>query len=92
MAMSMTPHTFRKLFDQKPIQVGVDGLVGRVMRGRTPLEFFKLSNEPGKRLSWIVGPDSLQEFLATHSGFLLRGGVCCVVWLTLTLTLTLPSL
>lgn len=39
----------------------VRGICGRVTKGRTEDDFRLLSDEPNKRLSWVVGPDGLER-------------------------------
>lgn len=51
-AVEVTPEEFARCWREK-IPGQYRGVNGRFIRGTTPEEFSKLSNEPGKKLSWV---------------------------------------
>jgi hypothetical protein len=57
----MTPVEYAERFAaQRPLTLAEQtgnipcGVVGRFMRGVKPLDFASLSDEPGKKLSWVM--------------------------------------
>jgi hypothetical protein len=48
------------------------GLCGRIIRGKEPKDFELLSDEPGKKLSWLVGHDGLHGLSGKQGWSMLR--------------------
>ena len=62
----LTPAEFAAMWArQEPLPPGVvlEGLCGRFIRGTCPEHFEMLSDEPGKRLSWVCSPSQLGALL-----------------------------
>lgn len=62
----LTPSEFAAMWTkQEPLPPGVvlEGLCGRFIRGTCPEHFEMLSDEPGKRLSWVCSPSQLGALL-----------------------------
>jgi hypothetical protein len=65
-AVPLTPAQFADLFLSRrrlPAGRSVRGLCGRFIRGTKPADFEVLSDEPGKKLSWVCSPDMLGSVL-----------------------------
>jgi hypothetical protein len=65
-ACTLAPEEFAAMWTrQEPLPRGVvlEGLCGRFIRGTRPEHFEMLSDEPGKRLSWVCSPGQLGALL-----------------------------
>lgn len=63
-ATGVTPQIYAEMFRgvlQPPAVL--NGVCGRVIRGRNPEDFKKLSFTEGRRLAWVIGPDGMQALL-----------------------------
>lgn len=62
----MTPEEFSRRFAARealPAGAALEGLCGRFIRGTKPSDFAVLSEEPGKRLSWVCSSEMLGSLL-----------------------------
>ena len=63
-ADAMAPREYVECFLAKTIpEEGVIGLCGRFIRGVKPEDFHRLSDEPGKVLSWVCNDELLSSVL-----------------------------
>jgi len=62
------------------------GLYGRVTRGKTTSDFLMLSNEPAKRLSWVIAGDGLHSLIGRRGYDMLVGIGCEDEWIRFKLT------
>ena len=71
-----TPAAFLKVFADQNAEATVSGLCGRFIRGVNEEQLSMLSDEPGKKLSWVCNDELLQSLLGkrpvaamVHLGF-----------------------
>lgn len=59
---------YEKLFLEGENGMSVDGLVGRIIRGRNPEDFETLTDDPNRVIIMLIGSDGLQDLLG-KSGY-----------------------
>ena len=58
------PAAYAEMFEgRRGVPRRFAGVCGRVVRGRSPEEFSKLSFLPGRELAWLTGPDGLRRLI-----------------------------
>ncbi|UJR12631.1 hypothetical protein I4U23_016806 [Adineta vaga] len=66
---------FRSGSKSLPESCDLTGICGRITRGKKETDFVRLSEDPNKRLSWIVDHDTLRSFLGkSHLELLISSG------------------
>jgi len=63
---SLTPQEFADLFTSKQSSAPFNGVCGRFIRGVNDHQLSMLSDEPGKKLSWICTEDLLHSILGMN--------------------------
>lgn len=68
----VTPVSYLEAFREGRAGEAVQGLAGRIVRGRNPEDFEKLSEDPLRRAVFVMGEDGLQQLLGLEGRDVLR--------------------